>query len=119
MKEYTQKLGRGIALLFHNHGTRKGWVFSSTLQPYFTPGKDPVHIVQETGWVPGPENLASAGIRSPDRPARSQSLYRMSYREVGSITKSRHLWITEDWESTWEKHYTTSEMIMLNIQSYH
>jgi hypothetical protein len=51
----------------------------------FTPGKDPVPIVQEAGWVPGPvwtdaENLASTGIRSPDRPARSQSLYRLSYR---------------------------------------
>ena len=38
------------------------------------------------GWV-GPravwtdaENLASTGIRSPDRPARSQSLYLLSYR---------------------------------------
>jgi hypothetical protein len=45
----------------------------------FTPGKDPVLIVQETGWAPGPvwtgaENLASTGIRSPDRPARSGSL---------------------------------------------
>ena len=51
----------------------------------FTPRKDPVHIVQEAGWAPGPvwtgaENLASTGIRSPDRPARSESLYRLSYR---------------------------------------
>ena len=43
--------------------------------------KDPVPIVQEAGWGPGPvwkggENLASTGIRSPDRPARSESLYR-------------------------------------------
>ena len=41
------------------------------------PGKDSVLIVQEAGWAPGPvwtgaENLASTGIRSPDRPARSQ-----------------------------------------------
>jgi hypothetical protein len=27
----------------------------------------------------GAENLAPTGIRSPDRPARSQSLYRLSY----------------------------------------
>jgi hypothetical protein len=27
----------------------------------------------------GAENLAPIGIRSPDRPARSQSLYRLSY----------------------------------------
>jgi len=43
------------------------------------PGKDPVPIVQEVGWAPGPvwtgaENLAPIGIPSPDRPARSQSL---------------------------------------------
>ena len=43
----------------------------------FTPGKDPVPIVQEAGWAPGPvwtaENLAPTGIRSPDRPVRIQS----------------------------------------------
>ena len=60
-----------------------GW---STPRPgRFTPGKDPVPVVQEAGWAPGPvwmgaENLAPhTGIRSPDRPARSESLYRLSY----------------------------------------
>ena len=75
---------RCIALLFHDHGTRKGWGVSFTPRPLFTPGKDPVPIVQEAGWAPGPvwtgaENLAPTGIRSPDRPARSQSLYRLRY----------------------------------------
>ena len=47
-------------------------------------GKTPVTIKQEAGWTPGPvwtgaENLASTGIRSPDRPARSESLYRLRY----------------------------------------
>ena len=65
-------------------GTRSGWGVSVTPRPLFTPGKDPVVIVQEAGWAPGPvwtgaENLAPTGIRSPDRPARSQSLYRLSY----------------------------------------
>jgi hypothetical protein len=51
----------------------------------FTPGKDPVLIVQEAGWNPVPvwtcgKNLVPIGIRSPDRPSRSQSLYRLSYR---------------------------------------
>ena len=46
--------------------------------------KDPVLIVLGTGWAPGSvwagaENLATTGIRSPDRPARSESLYRLSY----------------------------------------
>jgi len=53
--------------------------------PLLTPGKDPVPIVQEAGWAPGPdwtggENLARpTGIRSPDHPAHSQSLYRLCY----------------------------------------
>ena len=64
------------------------------------PGKDPVLIVQEAGWAPGPvwlgvENIAPTGIRSPDRPAHSQSLYRLrclahisSYKRGGKISKS-------------------------------
>ena len=57
---------------------------SSTPRPYFTPGKDPVAIVQEAGWAPGPVwtggKSRPTGIRYPDRPARSQSLYRLSYQ---------------------------------------
>jgi len=50
----------------------------------FSAGKDPVPIVQEVGWASGPvwtgaENLAYSGIRSPDRLARSESQYRLSY----------------------------------------
>ena len=75
---------RGVALLFLDHGTRRGLGVSVTLRPLFTPGKHPVSIVQEAGWAPGPvwtgaENLASTGIPSPDRPACSQSLYRLRY----------------------------------------
>jgi len=52
----------------------------------FTSGKDPVPIVQEAGWVPGPvwtgtENLAPTGIRFPDLPARSESLSRLRYSD--------------------------------------
>ena len=41
-------------------------------------------FVQKAVWVAGPvstgaENLASTGIRSPDRPARSESLYWLRY----------------------------------------
>ena len=57
---------------------------SVTPRPHLTSRKDPVPIVQEAGWVSGPvwtgaENLAATGIRSPDRPARRQSLYRLRY----------------------------------------
>ena len=37
---------RGIALPFHDHGTRRGLGVSVTPRPLFTPGKDPVPIVQ-------------------------------------------------------------------------
>ena len=46
------KWSRGIALLFLDHGTRRGWGVSVTPGPLFNPGKDPVPIVQEAGWAP-------------------------------------------------------------------
>jgi hypothetical protein len=78
-----QRVGRGLALLFHDHGTRRGSVVSSTPRLHFTPGKHPVPILQEAGWTPG---LVWKGGKSrphqdsiPDRPVHSQSLYRLSY----------------------------------------
>ena len=78
-----RRVGRGIALLFHDRGSRRGWVVSSTPRPHFTPGKDTVPILQEAGWAPGP---VWTGGKSrphrdsiPDRLARGQSLYLLSY----------------------------------------
>jgi hypothetical protein len=58
---------RGIALLFHDHGTR--WGEESELHPCrsLPPGKDSVPMVQEAGWAPGPvwtgaKNLAPPGF---------------------------------------------------------
>ena len=50
----------------------------------YTPGKDTVPIMKETGWAPGPvwmgaENLAPTRIRSLDCPAEVQSLYQLHY----------------------------------------
>jgi len=65
-------------------------VVSSTPRPHFTPGKDPAPIVQEAGWAPGP--VWTGGISRlhrdsiPGRPARSQSLYRMSYTQTHTHT---------------------------------
>ena len=56
---------------------------SSTPRPHFTPGKYPVPNLQEAGWAPGP--VWTGGKSRPhrdsilDRPARSQSLYRLSH----------------------------------------
>ena len=79
-----QRVGRGIALLLHDRGTRRGWVVSSTPRPHSTPTKDPVPIVQEAGWAPGPVWMGGKSRPHrdsiPDRPAHSQSLYRLSYQ---------------------------------------
>ena len=76
-------MGRGIALLFHDHGTRSGWVVSSTPWPHFTPGKDWVPILQEAGWAPGPVWTGGKSRSHWDLisncPAHSQSLYWLSY----------------------------------------
>jgi hypothetical protein len=50
----------------------------------FTPRKRPESIVQDAGSAPGlvwtcAKDIAPTGIRSPDHPARSKSLYRLSY----------------------------------------
>ena len=46
--------------------------------------RNPVPIVQEAGWVPrsvwtSAEKIFLSGIRSPDRPDRSESFYRLHY----------------------------------------
>jgi len=78
-----QRVGRSIALFFHDRGTRRGWVGSSTPRPQFAPGKDPVPIVQEAAWTPGPVwtggKTRPHGDSIPDRSDLSQSLYRLSY----------------------------------------
>ena len=78
-----QRVCRGIDLLFHDRGTRRKWVVSSALRPHFIPRKDPEPILQEAGWAPGP--IWTGGKSRPHRdsipdlPARSQSLYRLTY----------------------------------------
>ena len=61
-----------------------GGEWSTPLLGRFTPGKDPVPIVQEAGWASAPvrkgaENITHTGIRSPDRLGRSESLYQLRY----------------------------------------
>jgi hypothetical protein len=77
------RVGRGVALPFLDRGIRSGWVVNSTPQLHFTPPERPgTHCTG--GWVGPRASLDSGksrptGIRSPDCPARSQSLYRLSY----------------------------------------
>jgi len=104
----THRGSRGIALLFLDHGTRRKWGVSVTPRQLFTPGKDPEPIVQEAGWAPGlvwtgAENLAPTGIRSPSRPTRSQSLYRLRYPVL--VTWRKFLLAT----LTYLRHYTRGQ----------
>ena len=84
--EQATKAQRGsihIALLFLTLGARRGGVHAA-LRPLHPRERGPVPIVQEAGCAPGPvwtgaESLAPTGIRSPDRPACSESLYGLHY----------------------------------------
>ena len=64
-----QRVGRDIALLFHDRGTRRGWVVNSTPRPHFTPGKTRYPLYRRLGGPQGrsgrAENLVPTGIRSP------------------------------------------------------
>jgi len=68
------------------NGTRRGGGVSATPRPLFTLGKDPVPIVQEARWAPGPvwtgaENLVPPpGVDPRTVQPVAQSLYRLSYR---------------------------------------
>ena len=76
---------RGIALLFLDHGTRRGGGLASRPGRSLLPGKTryPLYtrLCVPQGRSGQVRNISPpTGIRSPDRPARSQSLYRLSYR---------------------------------------
>jgi hypothetical protein len=63
-----QRVGRSLAELFHDRGTRKGRVVSSVPLPHFTPGKVRYPLHRRLGGPCGQneweENLVPIGIRS-------------------------------------------------------
>ena len=78
-----RRVSGGIAQLFLNLGTRRGCVVSITPRPPLPRERPGTHCTG--GWVGRGADLdrcgksRPTGIRSPDRPARSESLYRLSY----------------------------------------
>ena len=76
------RVSTGIALLFLDYGTRRVSVIIVTPRPLFTPGeRSGTHCT--AGWMGLRAGLDRCGkislstrIRSQDRPARNQSLYR-------------------------------------------
>ena len=68
---------------FFNFAARWERVVDATPRPHY-PQERPSTFVQVAGWAPesvwtGAKNLSPTGIPSPERPARSESLYRLSY----------------------------------------
>ena len=111
---------RGIALPFKDHGIWREWGVRVTHRPLFTPGKDPVPIVQEAGWAPGPvwtgaEKLAPTGIRSTDRPVRSQSLYRLSYPAHTELPGPQYAVCMNSVISEWRIHYSLVYFMMYDV----
>jgi hypothetical protein len=78
------KVGIEVQLYsFLNLDARWGWVVNATRRPLYPPEKNRYPLCGRL-WAPGPiwtgaENIAPTGIRSPDCPARSESLNRLSY----------------------------------------
>jgi len=76
-----QKGHKGIALFFLEPRRLKGWVVKAT--GLLAAGADPVPIVQEARWAPGPiwmgaENLPPPPVRTQNRTGRSESVYRLN-----------------------------------------
>ena len=121
-----------------NSGTRRGWGVSVTPRLLFTPGKDPVPILQEAEWAPGPvwkgaENLASTGIRSPDRPARSHdcilgeevvpwlpAMYALHIQDAIKYADISVNWVWRNIWQTWRSFVRLSQNILVSsgVASY-
>jgi len=68
------------ASYFLNLGARWGYVVNATPRPLFTLGKLCRRLGGTHGWSGRVRKISPPdGIRSSDRPARSESLYRLSY----------------------------------------
>jgi hypothetical protein len=82
---------RGIALLLHDHVTRRGEGSASRPVRSLPPGRPGTHCTG--GWLGPRAGLDRCGkSRPPDRPARSQSLYRLrhpAYSHIHNATINR------------------------------
>ena len=94
-----QRVGRVIALLFHDRDTRRGWVVSSTTRPHFTSG--PV-------WTGGKSRPHRVSI--PVRPSRSLVAIPTelpgptNYDLYGTFILTRHCQLHQRHILTWAGH---------------
>ena len=103
-----------------------GWGVSVTLRPLFTPGKTQYPLYRRVG---GPQGRSGqlrkisppTGVRSPDRPTRSQSLYLLSYPGPSSVQRDDLIqvkqfmkFLTEAVRNIARDERYTPDLIMLN-----
>ena len=87
------RVSRSIALLFHDLGARMGVGGQHHVPAALPPGKTRYALYRRLGRPQGRSGLVRkisphTGIRSPDRPVRSESLYRLSYPgQIDSVAK--------------------------------
>ena len=74
-----QRMGRGIALLLHDSGTRRGEWSAARPGRTLSPRKTRYPLYRRLGGPQGRSARAENLNSIPDRPALSQSLYRLSY----------------------------------------
>jgi hypothetical protein len=92
--EQTQRVGRGIALLFRDLGTRRGWVVSLTPRPLYPQERPSTHCTG--GWV---GLRAGLDVREKSRPPPG-----FDPRTIQPIASCYTDWATgPTWES--EEHY--------------
>ena len=117
-----QRVGRGIALLIHDLGARRGEWSAARPGRSLPPGKTRYPMYRRLGGPQGPSGrakiLAPTVIRSPDRPACSQSPYRLSYpaqtqeRVIKKLTNNliktkRQMWVRSSLYTVHRTLYTT------------
>jgi len=92
MKAYVRNSNVGQPI--PNLGTRRKWVVKFTPRPLELVETTKVPIEYEVGWVPElafmfqkrEKSVARTGIGTLERPALSQSLYRLSYPDSPFLT---------------------------------
>ena len=98
-------------------------VINATPQPLKLRGRDPMPILYEDGWAPRPiwtdkEILAATEIRSPDRAAGRESLYRSPnsffknrYDQNTDLTSLKPIYVTH-----WQKNFTQKHSFRYETQ---
>ena len=93
---------RGIALLFHDHGTRRGWGVSATPRPLFTPGKTRYPLYRRLGGPQGWSGQVRKISPPPGFDPRTVQPVASRYTDYATrLTTLRKRWINYLWPAEW------------------